>query len=348
MSRRTDTERRNFFVQSTADAGYFLFPHQECEPDSLGLPPFCQRNGHPTKGYVKWDALSKHPETFASGDRVMLYQAGNPKWLRGFWGYGEVKRSARNVYIRSEALLEAPLVIDQSTRQRLDGKFLKAMVCTKNPAPYRGTYATMSDEDFNALKAAIDRQGKVQPIKATKRRIPVAKTKKAIDAFKAWAKWKGWKVLSAGYPDLLAEFPNGRIAAFEAKQSDDLRASQEAMFGALKKVGLRISILKDTPNAVVSQQIAQHHWKVIAMDMGPITRGWPDFVLQKGSKTVAVEIKTGREELVSDMQIATLSALSSQLGMEVHIVRLIRTNDDWELYDDTERWLLYPPRTAQN
>lgn len=324
-----------------------MFPHQRCEPDSLCLPPLCQCNGHPTKEYVKWEALSNHPETFLSGDRVVLYQAGNPKWLRGFWGYGVIKRSRDSVYIRSEALLEAPLIMDEPTRQRLNGKFLKAIVRANEPAPYRGTYATMADDDFDALKKAIDRQQKVYPVKVQKRAVPVVRAKKAADAFKAWAKWKGWKILSAGYPDLLAEFPNGRIAAFEAKQSDDLRPAQEAMFKVLKKAGLRISVLRDTPNAVAKLQIAQHHWKVIAVDMGPITRGWPDFVLQKGRKIVAVELKTGWKELVSDMQIATLSALSSQLGIEVHIVRVVEGHDGWELFDDTERWLLYPPRMAQ-
>lgn len=347
MIRRNENERFNFFVQSTADAGYFLFPHQPCVPDSLRLPPLCQCNGHPTEKYVKWDALSKHPETFRSGDRVILYQAGNPKWLRGFWGYGVIKRTKERVYIRSEALLEAPLIVDNPTRQRLRGKFLKAIVRTNDPAPYRGTYATMADADFDALKKAIDRQHKVHPVKVQRRAVPLARTKRATDAFKAWAEWKGWKILSAGYPDLLAEFPNGKIAAFEAKQSDDLRPAQEAMFKVLRTAGLRIAVLRDTPNAVASLQIAQHHWKVIAEDMGPITKGWPDFVLQKGNKIVAVELKTGWKELVSEMQVATLSALSSQLGIEVHIVRAVEGSGGWELFDDTERWLLYPPTRAQ-
>ena len=348
MNYRRHRESRNFFVQCSADSGYFLFPHQACKPDSLNLPPYCQCNGHPTSGYVKWHALSDHPETFQTGDKVVLYQSGNPNWLRGFWGYGVIKKSGERVAIKCDALLESPLILDDPTRRSIRAPFLKSIIRTKKPGTFRGTYAGIGDDDFDALKRAIDDHHKVRPSGARRVRPPSIYSKRASEAFKIWAKRGGWEVFAAGYPDLLAEFPNRRIAAFEAKLADDLRPAQEAMFEILRRIGLRISVLRHTRNDFAAHQIRQHRWNVIARDIGPITRGWPDFVLRKGKKVVAVELKTGWDELVSGMQIATLSSLSLQLGLEVHIVRAVRDAGYWDLYDDTERWLLYPPKRTRS
>ena len=142
----------------------------------------------------------------------------------------------------------------------------------------------------------------------------------------------------------MAQFPNGKIAAFEAKlyPDEELRKSQKEMFPILEKVGLSITTLSNVYNREAGNEIGRNHWDVIAQESGANTKGWPDFLLKRGRKVVAVELKTREWDPLRPMQVRTLSALSSQLGLEVHIVRAIRVRGAWEMYDDTERWLLYP------
>src|SRR5690606_38429005 len=135
-----------------------------------------------------------------------------------------------------------PLILNQDLRSALGARFIKAIVDPEKSAAYRSTYAVISDSDFNALKRAVDQQDAVAPEGSRRMRTPWAETNTASEAFRAWAEWKGWRVLSAGYPDLLAELPNRRISAFEAKLADDLRPDQKEMFAVLRAAGLRISV----------------------------------------------------------------------------------------------------------
>jgi hypothetical protein len=257
----------------------------------------------------------------------LLYQSGKPEWLRGFWGYARIRKWGRKVRIVSDRILSTPLILDGPTRNTIAAPFLKGILRVKKRrgTAYRKTYASISEEEFNAFVSLMKR--------------------KAADAFRKWAVDNGWVSLGpAGYPDLLAEFPNHKIAAFEAKlySDEDLRDTQEAMFPVLKSTGLTITTLRNVRNSEAAAEIRRNHWKVIAKGEGRITKGWPDFILKRGRRIVAVELKTGPTESVSSMQIETLSALSTQLHIEVHIVRAIEEDSMWSLYDDTERWLLYP------
>jgi hypothetical protein len=277
----------------------------------------------------------------------LLYQSGKPEWLRGFWGYARIRKWGRKVRIVSDRILSTPLILDGPTRNTIAAPFLKGILRVKKRrgTAYRKTYASISEEEFNAFVSLMNKREKVVPRKARSKTPERIAKRKAADAFRKWAVDNGWVSLGpAGYPDLLAEFPNHKIAAFEAKlySDEDLRDTQEAMFPVLKSTGLTITTLRNVRNSEAAAEIRRNHWKVIAKGEGRITKGWPDFILKRGRRIVAVELKTGPTESVSSMQIETLSALSTQLHIEVHIVRAIEEDSMWSLYDDTERWLLYP------
>ncbi|MGI0081065.1 MAG: hypothetical protein ACRECH_15760, partial [Nitrososphaerales archaeon] len=98
-------EPKYFFAQSNPKYGYMLFPHQIVPQDSLCLPSYCTRESHLKSKPQKWSTLGDHSEAFETGDRVILYQAGDPEWLRGFWGYGKIKKWGPNISISADRIL---------------------------------------------------------------------------------------------------------------------------------------------------------------------------------------------------------------------------------------------------
>ena len=331
-----------YFVQANADNGYFLYPHQSLSEDSLKLPPYCQTNGHPTVTPVKWERLSEYARTFKTGDGAILYQSGNPSWLRGVWGYGTIYRRGDSVRIASKKLLATPLVVTKLTRKIIKTRFFKKLLDKKKGFAIRSTYSAISKEEFESLKELIKARDSTVPNKFRYINLEPIRATTAKRAFQRWASSKGWEVLSYGYPDLLASVPNGRIVAFEAKSGNDkVRESQRRIHNILKKCGLDITILPNVRNTEAEKEIKRNQWSVIAQGSST-TRGWPDYLLVKGKKVVGCELKTGWRETVSEMQVKTLSALSTFKDMEVHLIRAIKENEGWVLYDDTERWLLYP------
>jgi len=50
-----------------------LFPHQIVPHDSLSLPSYCTRDGHPTPKPERWYTLGDHSEAFETVDIVAFY-----------------------------------------------------------------------------------------------------------------------------------------------------------------------------------------------------------------------------------------------------------------------------------
>lgn len=339
-------EPKYFFAQCNPKYGYMLFPHQTVPYDALRLPSYCTRDGHPTSKPERWSTLGDHSETFETGDRVILYQAGDPEWLRGFWGYGKIKKWRSNIWITADRILSTPLILDTPTRKAIRAPFLRNLISQRKGRgwAYRSTHAELSEDEYKSFVRVMTERERTVPIRARWKAPPSSRERSAKRAFMKWATKHGWQIYERGYPDLLAQFPNGKIAAFEAKSypDEELRQSQENMFPILESIGLSITTLRNVQNTRANAEIRKNGWELIARGVNG-TIGWPDFMLKKGKrKVIGVEMKTGDAEPVSLEQIRTLSALASQFDLEVHVVRLIEEGNRWELYDDTERWLLYP------
>ena len=117
-----------FFAQSNPKYGYMLFPHQIVPRDSLHLPTYCTRDGHPTSNPERWYTLGNHSEVFETGDRVILYQAGDPAWLRGFWGYGKIRKWGSNIWITADRILSTPLILNSPIRRAIRAPFLRNLI----------------------------------------------------------------------------------------------------------------------------------------------------------------------------------------------------------------------------
>ncbi len=337
-----------YWVQASLNAGYFLFPHQTFRSDSFALPSYCKRNGHAGVVAEPWDALTKHSGTFAAGDRVIFYQSGQPEWLTGVWGYGTVEKDEAEVRLRPNRMLQTPLFLSKRAARRLGTHLLRGLL-GKGGVTYRGTYATIGN-DFEILKRHIDNLPAAELGSFRRENRPAWRDgKTARQCFERWLAGKGWEWVTRGFPDVLAATPNRRVLAFEGKRgSEGPSPEQERTFDILRSKGLTVSLVRDVANADIASDLAESGWEPLSV--GTVTKGWPDYLLidRTGERLVACEFKTGPSEKVSVEQMKTLSTMATVLGIETHVVRTIQRGSDsaWSLYDDSERWLLYPPMPA--
>ncbi|MGI0081323.1 MAG: hypothetical protein ACRECH_17085, partial [Nitrososphaerales archaeon] len=248
----------------------------------------------------------------------------------------------------ADRILSTPLILDDPTRSAIRAPFLRNLISKRKGRgwAYRSTHAELSEDEYRSfVKIMLERETTKPSFRVTWKKPTSIRERTAKMAFMKWASKHGWQIYEKGYPDLLAQFPNGKIAAFEAKSDPDeeLRQSQKKMFPILESIGLSITTLRNVENARADSEINKNGWELIASGVNG-TIGWPDFMLRKGQrgKVIAAEMKRGETEPVSLEQIRTLSALAMQFKLEVHVVRAIENGKRWELYDDTERWLLYP------
>jgi hypothetical protein len=247
-------------------------------------------------------------------------------------------------------MLLTPLFLSKVAAKRLRTRLLRG-VLGKGGITYRATYAGIG-EDFETLKEYIDALPHAALRTVRKENHPSwQKAESARDCFEEWVLSQGWEFATRGFPDVLAATPNRRVLAFEGKSgTGELSPAQESMFEMLRSRGLAITVVRDVANAEMAAELKGSGWEPISV--GKVTRGWPDYLLMDNSKTrmVACEFKTGPHERASIEQMKTLSALSTVLGIETHVVRAIghETDEAWALYDDSERWLLYPPMPSTN
>ena len=285
---------------------------------------------------------------------MVFIQTGQPRYLRGIWGYGSIVDDDGSLGIRSDRMLAAPLLVPTRTLRKLADRHLSRVLLRKPRESIRNGLTGMMVSDAEALVSIIDSRH-AMPV----RRPPIegkdytAEGASGQDAFETWATRQHYSPVHRGAPDILALAPNGRPFFFEAKDGADKPSSwQRDVMNRFESQGRFVTILDGISNAEAASEIERSGLSIVSQGAA-VTNGWPDYFLSCAGRLVLAEVKSSRSgsegvahhDNPSQAQIQLLSSLGG-MGLEVHVVRAVQDAHArrlWHLYDDTERWLSYPP-----